>query len=116
MLPLWIGFTDDMADPENGDPVLRQSTRVSAIVAIATPATYDIGKWSTMVFEEYNLDLLETADALGLSQRLLDFYGISDIEDFDSPQILAYRKQVDMLTPWCSQSKPTRSGSRTSRT
>jgi acetyl esterase/lipase len=94
---LWIGFNDDMAAPDNEDPVLQQSTRVSAIVAIATQATYDIGKWSTVVFEEYSLDLLEIADALGLSQRLLDFYGISDIEDFDSPQILAYREQVDML-------------------
>lgn len=94
---LWIGFNDDMADPGDDDPVLRQSTRVSAMIAIATQATYDIGKWSTVVFEEYNLDLLEIADALGLSQRLLDFYGISDIEDFDSPAILAYREQVDML-------------------
>lgn len=94
---LWIGFNDDMADPNNEDPVLRQSTRVSAIIAIATQATYDIGKWTTVVFEEYNLDLLELADALGLAQRLLDFYGITDVETFESPDILEYRAQVDML-------------------
>ena len=94
---LWIGFNDDMADPDSDDPVLRQSTRVSAIVAIATQATYDIGKWSTVVFAEYNLDLLELANALGLAQALLDFYGISDVADFDSPAILDYRARVDML-------------------
>jgi len=94
---LWIGFNDDMADPGNLDPVLRQSTRVNAIIAIATQATYDLGKWSTVVFEEYGLDLLMLADALNLSQRLLDFYAISDIEDFDSPEILEYRARVDML-------------------
>ena len=94
---LWIAFRDEMADPGNEDPVLRQSTRVTAAIAIETQGTYDIGKWSTVVFEEYNLDLLELADALGLSQRLLDFYGISDIEDFDSPEILEYRALVDML-------------------
>lgn len=94
---LWIGFNDDMADPSNPDPVLRQTTRVTAIIAIATQATYDIGKWTTVVFEEYNLDLLELADALGLAQRLLDFYGITDVEDFASEATLAYRAEVDML-------------------
>jgi acetyl esterase/lipase len=94
---LWIGFNDEMADRENEDPVLRQSTRVSAMVAIATQATYDIGKWSTVVFAEYDLDLLAVADALGLSQRLLDFYAIDDIAEFDSPAILDYRARVDML-------------------
>jgi len=94
---LWIGFNDDMADPSNEDPVLRQSTRVTALIAIATQATYDIGKWTTVVFEEYRLNLLELADALGLAQALLDFYGITDVEDFESPEILAYRAEVDML-------------------
>ena len=94
---LWIGFNDDMADPSSEDPVLRESTRVTALIAIATQATYDLGKWKTVVFEEYNLDLLELADALGLAQALLDFYGITDVDDFESPDILEYRARVDML-------------------
>lgn len=94
---LWIAFNDEMADPESEDPVEHHSTRVTAAIAIATQATYDIGKWKTVVFEEYNLDLLELADALGLSQSLLDFYGITDIDDFESPAILEYRARVDML-------------------
>jgi acetyl esterase/lipase len=95
---LWIGFNDDMADPGSEDPVLRQSTRVTAVIAIATQATYDIGKWKTVVFEEYNLDLLELADALGLAQALLDFYGITEVDDFESEAILEYRAEVDMLS------------------
>ncbi|MFW2390025.1 MAG: alpha/beta hydrolase [Polyangiales bacterium] len=95
---LWIGFNDDMADPGNEDPVLRQPTRVTALIAIATQATYDIGKWKTVVFEEYNLDLLELADALGLAQALLDFYGITEVDDFESEVILEYRAEVDMLS------------------
>jgi pimeloyl-ACP methyl ester carboxylesterase len=94
---LWIAFNDDMADRESEDPVAHHSTRVTAAIAIATQATYDIGKWSTVVFEEYMLDLLTLADALGLSQRLLDFYAITDIEDFESEEILEYRARVDML-------------------
>jgi len=80
---LWIAFNDEMADPTSEDPVEQHSTRVTAAIAIATQATYDIGKWTTVVFEEYDLDLLELADALGLSQSLLDFYGITEIEDFE---------------------------------
>ena len=94
---LWIGFNDEMADPDSEDPVEQHSTRVTAVVAIATQATYDIGKWSTVVFEEYRLDLLMLADALGLSQSLLDFYAITDVEDFESEEILEYRARVDML-------------------
>jgi para-nitrobenzyl esterase len=94
---LWIAFNDEMADPTSEDPVEQHPTRVTAAIAIATQATYDIGKWKTVVFEEYNLDLLELADALGLSQALLDFYGITEIEDFESEPILEYRARVDML-------------------
>ena len=94
---LWIGFNDDMADPDNEDPVLRQPTRVQAIVALHTQGTYDIGKWKTVVFEEYNVDLLMLADTLGLAQNLLDFYGITEVDDFESQEILEYRARVDML-------------------
>mgnify|MGYP001824262558 CR=1 FL=1 len=103
---LWIAFQDEMADPDNEDPVLRQSTRVTAAIAIATQATYDIGKWKTVVFEEYNLDLLALADALGLGQALLDFYGITDVEDFESPEILDYRARVDMLDMMDAEDPP----------
>lgn len=103
---LWIGFNDELADANADDPVLRQSTRVTALIAIATQATYDIGKWTTVVFEEYRLNLLELADALGLAQALLDFYGITDVEDFESADILEYRARVDMLDLMDSEDPP----------
>jgi len=94
---LWIGFNDDLSDPDNADPVLRQTTRVDGVIAIATQATYDIGRWKTDVFEEYRVDILGLANALGLAQALFDFYGITEFEQFNSPAILAYRERVDML-------------------
>ena len=103
---LWIGFSDDMADPSNADPILRQTTRVKAIIALATQATYDIGKWTTVVFEEYNADLLTLADNLGLAQALLDFYGITDVDAFESPEILEYRAKVDMLDMMDAEDPP----------
>jgi len=40
-LSLWLAFHDDLADPANSDPVLRQSTRLQAVVAVAAQASYD---------------------------------------------------------------------------
>jgi acetyl esterase/lipase len=38
---LWIGFRDDMADPGNADPVLRESTRLSCMAVYRAQTTYD---------------------------------------------------------------------------
>lgn len=40
-ISLWIAFHDDLADPKNDDPVLRQSTRVKCVVASAAQTSYD---------------------------------------------------------------------------
>lgn len=40
-LSLWLAFHDDLADPANADPVLRQSTRLQAVVAVAAQSSYD---------------------------------------------------------------------------
>ncbi len=45
---LWIGFHDDMADPKSGDPVLRESTKLSCMAVFGAQSTYDphvITKW-----------------------------------------------------------------------
>jgi len=38
---MWIGFHDDLADPNNSDPVLRQSTRITAVGTMGGQSTYD---------------------------------------------------------------------------
>ena len=103
---LWIGTTDDLADPGSADPVLRQSTRVSGVVLLETQATYDIGRWSTDVFPDFGISVLEGAALLGLEGRLLSFYGISELADFDSPEILEYRRRVDMIELLSSDDPP----------
>lgn len=45
---LWIGFHDDMADPDNPDPVLRESTRLTCMAVQGAQSSYDprvITKW-----------------------------------------------------------------------
>jgi acetyl esterase len=38
---LWIGFHDDLADPNSADPVLRQSTRLACLAVFGAQSTYD---------------------------------------------------------------------------
>lgn len=38
---LWIAFHDDLADPENADPVARESTRVTCVAVMGAQPTYD---------------------------------------------------------------------------
>jgi len=37
----WLAFHDDLADPDNEDEVLRQSTRISCAVVYAAQSSYD---------------------------------------------------------------------------
>ena len=37
----WLGFHPDMADPENADPVLRESTRLRCLVTTEGQTSYD---------------------------------------------------------------------------
>jgi para-nitrobenzyl esterase len=103
---LWLATHDDMADPDAADPILAQSTRVSAAAVYETQATYDMVRWTDDVFETFNLDLFQTAESFGLSQRLLNFYGIQDLDDLFSPAIEAYRAEVDMLGLMTSDDPP----------
>jgi acetyl esterase/lipase len=40
-ISLWVGFHDDLADPKNADPVLRESTRLAVIGSLGGQTTYD---------------------------------------------------------------------------
>ena len=44
-MSLWLAFHDDLADPDNADPVLRESTRLFAAGALAPQASYDFSRW-----------------------------------------------------------------------
>ena len=92
---LWIGFNDDMQIPNASDLVLRESTRVKGIAAIETQATYDLEKWTDVVFKEWNLSFglfLATQGSL-----IAQFYGLSDISEYNNEATTTYRQSVDML-------------------
>jgi acetyl esterase len=47
---LWLATRDDLADPEAKDPVLRQSSRLSAAAGLSPQATYDLPEWERIVY------------------------------------------------------------------
>ena len=46
---VWLAFHDDLADPKNADPVLRESSRLSAAGSINGQATYDLPEWEEQI-------------------------------------------------------------------
>jgi para-nitrobenzyl esterase len=102
---LWLGTHDDMADPGNADPVLRESTRIKAVGAIATQATYDLLLWEDILlpvsesFAEVlgGTDVVTLASAVGAANYLLTFLGVASVDDIFTEENQAYRANIDML-------------------
>lgn len=99
---LWLGTHDDLADPASADPVARQSTRPVAVAVRETQATYDLTRWIGEVFADYSdtfgdSGLVDIAIALGQGQRLLSFFGVTAPEALQTPELVEYRDNVDIL-------------------
>lgn len=103
---LWLGTHDDMADPNNADPILRESTRVKAVGAISTQSTYDFLRWESILLpflsplEEQlgGTDIVSVSLGLGAGNFLLTGMGIASFEALHSPENAAYRANIDMLS------------------
>lgn len=102
---LWLGTHDDMAEPGSADPVLRQSTRISAMGALATQATYDLLDWELVLAKAIEplagvlggTDLVTIAEAVGQTNLLLAFFAIPSVDALETPDTQAYRANIDML-------------------
>lgn len=95
---LWIGLNNDMADNNATDPILKESTRVKAIVANNTQATYDLLTWPNDVFSIFQPELsLDSMLAIATMPTFLQFYGIADTSELNTPRMIDYRAKVNML-------------------
>jgi len=94
---LWIAFNNELADAQNTDPVLRESTRVRGVVAREAQSSYNIeDRWVNDVFVDYNLTWTEIlANEAGNISKL---YGVSSNAEYESAAVDVYRAEVDMLT------------------
>ncbi len=93
---LWVSMQDDMKDISSPDPVLRESTRVKGVAVIQTQCSYDIeDRWIANVFQDYGIkwSMVAAVNAAGISQ----FYGVSNLEEYETPEIETYRDKVDMM-------------------
>lgn len=70
----WLAFHDDLADPANSDPVLRQSTRLTAIAPSAAQASYD---------PRFIKKLMNTNQ---VHPALVAFFGMNSPADADNPR------------------------------
>lgn len=86
---LWLAFHDDLADPKNPDPVLRESSRVVAAGAINTQATYNLRRWSDVLGR--GLEGYERPGETG------GFYGAKSDAELSSDKIKAAMLDADML-------------------
>ncbi len=99
---LWLASHDEMADPKNPDPVLRESTRLSVGGLIGTQATYDGLQWKDFIpFErEWTAEEIKAKEP-----DILASYGVQSLDELDTIKGKAIRKERDMLA-WMSADDP----------
>lgn len=88
---LWLAFSDDMADPSNDDPVLRESTRLTCAGAFATQSTYDIFEWEKI----FGVKVAESEEQL---QAIAMAFGLPSTEQMDLKEQYENRKNLDFLS------------------
>lgn len=87
---LWLATRDDLADPDSEDPVLRESTRLTAAGLLSTQATYDFTQWTDLVGpwkEEWRRNPNEIAE----------FFHLPSEDDLNTPAAKVMLKECDML-------------------
>lgn len=68
---LWLATHDDLADPKSDDPVLRESSRISAAACVNGQATYDLVEWQKIVYP-FKKEWFSTPDELARFYHLKD--------------------------------------------
>ena len=87
---LWLAFSDEMADPESTDPVLRESTRLTCAGAFATQSTYDILQWDEIL----QIPLTKNPEHF---RNIACAFGFNPNENRDLYQETNIRKELDFL-------------------
>ncbi len=90
---IWLAFHDDLADPDAEDPVLRQSSRISAAGMLNGQYTYDLSQWDS-AFADYGGNMART-HGTGGKLEFHKFFGVSE-NDYNDATGAALRADVDM--------------------
>lgn len=104
---LWLGTHDDLADPDNPDPVLRESTRIKAAGALYTQGTLNFLRWEEILEPVTSqavaagilesTEILPTATLLGAGPLLFAATGTDTVEELESAEQLPYMENLDAI-------------------
>ncbi len=112
-ISLWLGFHDDLADPDSNDPVLRQSTRLTCMSVYNGQSSYDPrfirdlfpGKDTykhSALAQLYDVDLNKLDDLPKEKYKLFELVSaINHLTKDDPPAQLTYASRLD--TPITNQ-------------
>ena len=110
-ISMWIGFHEDLADPQSDDPIRRESTRIQAIGTFGGQGTYDpiqikelIGgrAWEhPSIFKVYGVTTADEAlHPTPEKQKLYDeSSAITHLTKDDPPLYMVYNEQDGPLPP-----------------
>jgi acetyl esterase/lipase len=92
-IAMWIGYHDDLADPDSSDAVARQSSRVCAVGSIGGQSTYVPAVARAWV-----------GDGILAHPSLRKIYGVSSVDELLSPdealaQLMTDCSPIDHVTP-----------------
>lgn len=108
-ISLWIGFHDDLANPKSADPLLRQSTRLSAMAVTNAQTSYDPRTIAKLIGEEtarisalrklFDVSESDPLTATGRFASYADGSPITHLSAGDPPVFLQYSQPNDPLPP-----------------
>ncbi len=87
-ISLWLGFHNDLADPESDDPIARQSTRITAAATTNGQSTYDLRTFR----EWFGVPNLRNHEAL------YKFYDVKAESDWNSTRVKKLMKDASAIT------------------
>jgi len=96
-MSMWLAFHDDLADPDNPDPVLRESTRITCAAPFAGQSSVDM-RTLTDWFGCENLTEHPS------TRR---FFGVEDLDELETPEKIALMKEASPITHLTRDDPPT---------
>jgi len=91
---LWLAFHDDLADPKSTDPVLRQSSRISAAASLNGQATYDMTEWEKII-GQFKPEWIRGEDE---DSKFYHFKGRDDFKTPEGRKILADCSMISQIS------------------
>lgn len=86
-ISMWLGFHEDLADPKSDDPVLRQSTRITAVGTLGGQSTYD-PRWISK----------EIGGRAWEHPSIFKMFNMSGPEDLNNPKFFKLYEEVSAVT------------------